>query len=364
MAGTFCTELLILRPMELMKLRITAMSYGPGETLILSFDVIEGLKPHYFAGQFLTFVFNIRGRELRRSYSLCSSPDVDEPLKIAVKRIENGEISRLLHHKLAVGEVLTALPPNGIFTYTIQEFLPRTIFLFGAGVGITPLIAMVKTALIREKASKIVLIYSNRSAPDTLFYEELNQLQASYPERFVLIYAFSQSKNLLKARLNVGLIEKTVEENLEFDQKDALCYLCGPIDYMVTCRIVLLKLGFDITQIKRETFVLPEDEADDDDTTEKVVKDTNTYSVVLNFKGVEHHLQVPYHKSILNAALEQKIDLPYSCKAGICSSCTATCTSGHVRMDYNEVLLDHEIAAGRVLVCTGHPTEDDTTLVW
>ena len=347
-----------------MELRITEMTYGPGDTLIISFETENGIKPYYDAGQFLTFVFNIRGREVRRSYSLCSSPDANEPMSIAIKRIENGEISRLLHHKTSVGDVLTALPPNGIFTYTPNELLSRTIFLFAAGVGITPLFAIIKTALIREKLSKIVLVYSNRAAADTLFYNELNQLQAQYPERFNLIYAFSQSKNLLKARLNVGLIERTVEDHLEFDQEDALCYLCGPIDYMVTCRIVLLKLGFDIFQIKRETFVLPEDEADDDDTTEKVVKDTNTYSVILNFKGVEHYLQVPYNKTILNAALELKIELPYSCKAGICSTCTATCTNGHVRMDYNEVLIDQEIAAGRVLVCTGHPTENDTTIVW
>jgi len=166
------------------------------------------------------------------------------------------------------------------------------------------------------------------------------------------------------ARLNVFLIEKIVKECMEFNERDALFYTCGPIDYMVTCRITLLNLGFDISQIKRETFVMPEDEVDEDDTTEKEVKDTNTYSVVLNLRGQEYRLSVPYNKTILNAALEQNIDVPYSCKAGICSTCTANCVKGGVRMDYNEILMDDEIAAGRVLVCTGHPTENDTTIVW
>jgi ring-1,2-phenylacetyl-CoA epoxidase subunit PaaE len=350
--------------MELLKLRIRDMKYGPGESLILSFDVVDGVKPMYLAGQFLTLVFNIRGRSVRRSYSLCSSPDVDEPIAIAIKRIENGEISRLLHHKTAIGDILTATAPNGLFTYVPNQSLARSVFLFGAGVGITPLFAIVKTALLKELHSKIILIYSSKSPADTLFYEELNALEKQYPDRFKLIYLFSQIQNLHMARLNGSVIEQLVKAHLQYNIKDSLYYTCGPVDYMVTCRIVLLQLGFDITQIKRETFVLPEDDADEDDTTEKVVKDSNTYSVNLDFRGQLYHLDVPYNKTILQVALAQKIDLPYSCRAGICSTCIAKCTQGHVRMDYNQVLMDDEIEAGSVLVCTGHPTEHNTTIVW
>ncbi|WP_285059215.1 ferredoxin--NADP reductase [Pedobacter ginsengisoli] len=350
--------------MELIRLRITHMKYTPGDTLVLTFDVPDGVKPQYLAGQFLTLVFEIHGRELRRSYSLCSSPDVDEPLSIAIKRVENGEISRFLHHRTSVGDVLTALPPNGLFTYQPQASLRRTVFLFGAGVGITPLFSIIKTALYTEQQSKIILVYSSRSVDETLFYEELNQLQGQFADRFRIIYVSSGAKNLLMARLNVFLIEKIVHEYLEYDRADALFYTCGPVDYMVTCRIKLLELGFDISQIKRETFVLPEDEVDEDDMTEKTVKDTSTYSVVLKLKGQEHRIAVPYDRTILQVALDHHIDIPYSCRAGICSTCTANCTKGHVRMDYNEVLVDDEIAAGRVLVCTGHPTENETTIVW
>lgn len=350
--------------MGLLKLRITTMTYCPGETLIISFEPLEGPNPDYLAGQFLTLVFKEKGKELRRSYSLCSSPDVDEPLSIAIKRVENGAISRLLHHKTAVGDLLTALEPNGQFSYLPEQEIRRTVFLFAAGVGITPLFSILKTALIREKHSKVILVYSNRSAEGTLFYAELNALQAQYPDRFKLIYLFSQSKNLLMARLNGQLIERIVAEHLEFEKQGVLLYTCGPVDYMDVCRITLLNLGFDRTQIKRETFVLPEDEADEDDMTEKKVRDTNTYAVILHYRGEVHEIEVPYHQSILDAALEQKINLPYSCHAGICSTCTANCIKGHVEMDYNEVLMDDEIAAGRVLVCTGHPTENGTTLVW
>lgn len=340
------------------------MTYCEGETLIITFEPLDGIKPVYLAGQFLTLVFVLNGKELRRSYSLCSSPDVDEPLSIAIKRVENGVISRLLHHKTAIGDVLTAMQPNGQFSYAPEQNKKRTVFLFAAGVGITPLFAIIKTALIKEHYSKIILAYSNRFAASTLFYEEINALQQQYPDRLKVIYVFSTSQNLLMARLNGQLIERIVSENIAFEKEDVLLYTCGPIDYMDVCRITLLNLGFDKTQIKKETFVLPEDEADEDDTTEKKVKDTNTYSVILHFGGKIHEITVPYNQTILDAALANQIDLPYSCHAGICSTCTANCTKGHVEMDYNEVLMDDEIAAGRVLVCTGHPTKNGTTLVW
>jgi ring-1,2-phenylacetyl-CoA epoxidase subunit PaaE len=350
--------------MEMIRLRIQEMTYRQGDTLVLSFETLGAGRPEYLAGQFITLVFKIQDREVRRSYSLCSSPDLDEPLSIAIKRVENGEISRFLHHKTAVGDVLQALNPNGLFTYQPQAGLKRTVFLFGAGVGITPLFSIIKTALYAEDTSKIVLVYSSRSVEETLFYEEMNQLQEAFPDRFRIVYVSSGAKNLLMARLNVFLIEKVVKEYLQYDRSDALFYTCGPIDYMVTCRIKLLELGFDIAQIKRETFVLPEDEVDEDDMTEKVIKDTSTYSVVLKLKGQEYRLEVPYDRTILQVALDRHIDVPYSCRAGICSTCTATCTSGQVHMDYNEVLVDEEIAAGRVLICTGHPTENETTIVW
>ncbi|MBB2149647.1 ferredoxin--NADP reductase [Pedobacter gandavensis] len=350
--------------MKLLKLRITGMTYGPGETLLISFEPIDAPKPNYLAGQFLTLVFEVNGKELRRSYSLCSAPDLEEPLTIAIKRVENGEISRLLHHKTAIGDVLTALEPNGQFSYLPQEEIKRTVFLFAAGVGITPLFSILKTALIREKHTKVILAYSNRSAEASLFYEALQEWQLKYPDRLKISYLFSTAKNLMMARLNGQLIERIVAENQEFKKEDTLLYTCGPVDYMDVCRITLLNMGFHQTQIKKETFVLPEDEADEDDTTEKKVKDTNTYSVILHFKGEIKEIKVPYHQSILDAALAAGINLPYSCHAGICSTCTANCTKGSVRMDYNEVLMDNEIAAGRVLVCTGHPTENGTTLVW
>jgi ring-1,2-phenylacetyl-CoA epoxidase subunit PaaE len=349
--------------MSLQKLRVIAVINQPTEVIQINFETLSGKKLDYQAGQFITLVFNVNGRELRRSYSFCSSPDVDEPIAIAVKLVENGEISRFMHHQIAVGDIVDIAEPNGLFVYQAEKEIMRTIFLFGAGVGITPLFSILKTALSIELNSKIVLVYSSRSADDTLFLEEIAAWRVAHPDRLTVIHLFSNSKNLIRARLNGFLINQLVKEYMAFDKNEALFYICGPYDYMDVCKITLLGAGFKPDQVKREVFVAPEDELDEDDTTEKIV-DKNTYSVILHFQGNVHHLSVPWPKRILEVALANKINLPYSCSGGVCSTCTATCIEGGVRMDYNEVLTDEEVVNGRVLVCTGHPTEDRTTITW
>lgn len=344
-------------------LRIISHKQLAAENVVIQFEPVNGGKINYLCGQFLVFAFKINGKEIRRSYSICSSPALDEPLTIAVKLVENGEISKFLHHKVGVGDILDVLEPNGIFTYAPQKNILRTVFLFAAGVGITPVFSILKTALLLEEQTRLVLVYSNKSVRDTLFYEELNQWQQDYPDRLRIIYLFSESKNLLLARLNNVRIEQIVREHLDFSADEALFYTCGPINYMVLCRITLRSMGFRMEQIKRETYFIPEDEADDDDLTEKKPKDTNTYSVMIDYKDQTYTLEVPYYKRILEVALDQNINLPYSCGAGMCSTCASTCVEGGVRMDYNEVLTDEEIAKGRVLICTGHPTSNNTRII-
>lgn len=346
------------------KLRIDKIINQPGDNITLRLKPVDVEYPKYLAGQFLSLIFEGKHKEIRRSYSFNSSPDVNEPLAITVKRVENGEISRMLHHKTAEGDILFAQEPQGMFGYEPKENLERDVFLFAAGVGITPLFSIMKTALVTEQKSKITLVYSNRSVDDALFYDDIMQWHSQYPERLEVVWVFSNSKNLMTARLNKFYIDKLIKDHLVFDRNDSLFYTCGPVIYMDLCRITLLGMGFDIKQIKRETFVLPEDEVDEDDGSAEKVVDKNTYSVILNFNGETYNLDIPWPKRILDVALENKIKLPYSCRGGVCSTCVANCTKGGVRMDYNEVLMDDELESGRVLVCTGHPTENGTTIEW
>lgn len=348
--------------MKLLSLKISEIIQQPGDNLIFKFEKTPEVV-NYLPGQFITLLFQVKHKEIRRSYSLFSTPSLDEPLSIAVKLVENGEISRFLHHKTSVGDVLTAIQPTGLFTYIPFRETKRSVFLFAAGIGITPIFSILKTALIEELHSKIILIYSNRSIITTLFYEELSEWQRKYPERLKIVYLFSDAKIIMLARLNKFMIEQLVTEHMEYDPQQALFYTCGPIDYMVNCRIVLLSMKYSIDQIKRETYFIPEDDADEDDATEKKIADQNTYSVRIVWNQNTYDLMVPYYKRILDVALENNINLPYSCRGGICSSCTSSCITGGVRMDYNEVLTDQEIENGRVLICTGHPTSNNTTIV-
>ncbi|UIR57938.1 ferredoxin--NADP reductase [Sphingobacterium sp. SRCM116780] len=343
------------------KLKIQNIIPRENHNVTINFEPISGSYPSYKAGQFLTLSFEFGDREVRRSYSFSSSPDVDEPLSITVKRVENGEISRFLHHKIGPNDVVNALDPQGLFTYEPIEDSDRTVFLFAAGIGITPLYSILKTALVRERKSKIILVYSNSSPELTPFKDELKDWEAKYPDRFKIVWIYSNNKNLMTARLNRDYILSLLKTHLQNKPEQALFYTCGPVIYMDLCRFTLLGIGFDEKQIKRETFLLPENEEDDDDGTEKVI-DKTSYSIKLNFKGKSYDLEIPYNKSILDVGLEHKIKLPYSCKSGMCSTCISNCSQGKVRMDYNEVLTDREMENGRILLCTGHPVEEGTVV--
>lgn len=342
------------------ELRVSEITAQPNNNVTIKFDDIHGDYPAYKAGQFLTLIFHFNNREVRRSYSFNSSPLIKEPMSITVKRVDNGEISRLVHHKLIVGDNLSVLEPQGIFTYIPELNRARTVVLFAAGVGITPLYSILKTALVGEEHSKVILVYSNSSIKQTVFYDELKEWEKKYPERLKIVWIFSSSKYLLTARLNRDYILEILK-NYTPERSDIIFYTCGPVFYMDLCRFTLLGMGYDNDLIKRETFQLPENDEDDDDESVPIV-DTTSYRVKLRYKGDEYPLFIPYNKTILDVALEHKINIPYSCKSGMCSTCISQCVEGSVRMDYNEVLTDREVENGKCLVCTSHPLENDTII--
>lgn len=340
---------------------VTDIIKQPNDIISIRFEDLSGKFPAYKAGQFLTLTFQFGEREVRRSYSFSSSPAVNEPLEITVKRVENGEISRLLHHKLRVNDKIQVMDPQGLFTYTPQIDSSRTVFLFAAGVGITPLYSILKTALVEERETKIVLIYSNSSKEKTAFYEELLAWHQRYPTRLHVEFIWSNSKNLIKARLNREYLISLVKQYLTTDRNEALFYTCGPLFYMDLVRFTLLGMGFPDENVRKETFHFPEEEEDDDEREEEVV-DTNEYNVTVRFNGQDYELLVPGNDTVLNVGLAHKIKLPYSCKSGMCSTCISQVTKGAVKMDYNEVLTDSEVARGKCLLCVSHPTVDGTII--
>lgn len=342
------------------KFRISEVIPQPNQNISIRFQDVNGNYPTYKAGQFLTLVFNFGEREVRRSYSFSSSPAVDEPYEVTVKRVDNGEISRLLHHRTQIGDEVTVLAPQGLFTFEPDPSAKRTIFLFGAGVGVTPLFSILKTVLTEETQTNVVLIYSNSSKKQTIFFQELNAWLDRYPDRLHVEFIWSDQMNLMKARLNRDYIINLVKTHTQ-EGNASVFYTCGPLFYMDLCRFTLLGMGIPEEDIKRETFHFP-DEEEDEDEKEEVPVDMRSFTITLKFQKEERRLLVPYDKTILDVGLEHKLRLPYSCKSGMCSTCISQVTHGGVRMDYNEVLTDREVANGKCLICTSHPLEDGTVV--
>lgn len=313
--------------------------------------------PTYKAGQFLTFPFTSAGREERRSYSFSSSPVMDEPLAITVKRIDNGAFSRRLIDQVRTGDVLATAGISGLFT--LPDPLPHgtSLLLFAAGIGITPLYSILKTALRHPAAPSIVLVYSNHSRPATVFYEELVQLQEQYPERLRIEWLFSDSKYLQRARLTRPVMDQLMQQYLT-DVSKTYCYICGPTDYRWLVQLLLEEAGLASEQIRQEIFMT------DRHAILQVPPDQEPHQVSIHIGGRVVRLEVRYPETILSAAKKAGIRLPYSCEAGRCSSCAVRCTSGAVWMGYNEVLTDKDLANGLVLTCTGYPVKGDISLLF
>lgn len=323
---------------------------------ILLFEGDEAKAIHFQAGQYLTLLYPYQQNEIRRSYSITSSPALEEPLAIGVKRIQNGVFSRYLVDDVRIGDRLLTTGAGGFFTLP-QELRPyKQIFFFAAGSGITPVFSLLKTILYAHPQLTVVLIYSNSSPESTMFLEPLQLLAQEFSERLQIEFLFSNVKSLAKARLYRDLLRQLVKQYARAEPQELLCYLCGPENYMQMCVYGLRQLNVPAGNIRREYFtkarmVAPVKPAD-----------TNRHQVVVNFAEKQYHLQVQYPTTILEAAKKAGIALPYSCEVGRCGNCVARCQTGQVWMSYNEVLTERELAKGLVLTCVGFPIGGNVTL--
>ncbi len=334
----------------MLQLKVEAIKWELPDAATFFFTEISGKKINYNAGQFITLVFNHHNEEIRRSYSLSSSPD-EEFLSITVKRIANGEISRFLLTKVKHGDILNAVEPAGRFTITGFD-KEKDIFLFSAGSGIVPIFSQLKFILKRPGKSRITLVYSNQNERTVLFKDEILELFVKHPARFRIVNMLSSEGN----RLNNQIVEQLVNDNVKFDLPGAEFYTCGPFTYMRMIRLTLLFMGIEPGQIRKENFVLE---------TVPVTQSTINFpprNTRIHFNNETYDLVVGENQSILQAALQNNIQLPYSCRVGDCSTCAAICKSGKVEIVKNDVLTDADLAAGWILTCTGHPLTDDVVI--
>jgi ring-1,2-phenylacetyl-CoA epoxidase subunit PaaE len=249
--------------------------------------------------------------------------------------------------------VLTVIQPSGRFTLE-NSTTPRDIFLLGAGSGITPLFSLLKQILHNEPTAHVKLVYSNATHERTIFYNQLQTLESQFKERLHIMYLFSTDR-----RLSNLLLEPLVNEQIRFNKTDAQFFVCGPPDYTRMIMLTLTFMGFSEEQLHKENFVV--------NTSPQLARigtpdDKTIKQVLLQTKTGLYHLSVPGNMTILNAAMAQGITLPYSCRGGVCGSCTARCSEGKVWMTWNEVLTDKEIAQGLILTCTSYPVSTSVTI--
>lgn len=311
----------------------------------------------YIAGQYLTLVTQKGEQEIRRSYSFTSAPVLKEPLTIGVKRIQQGYFSQLLVDHARPHDELITTGSGGLFVLPENMQTYQQIFFFAAGIGITPIYSLLKTALHHFSHLSIVLVYSNNSPATTIFSEELRHLKFEYTDRFHLEFLFSNAPDLSTARLHRELLIRLLNRFSIADHAPTLFYTCGPHPYMRMCIYVLQQLHVPSDNIKKENFLL-----DQVRPPELMPPDKETHKAIIRYGANEYQVPVHYPDSILHAAKKQGIMLPYSCETGRCGNCLARRINGQVWLSYNEVLTDKELSQGLTLTCVGHPVGGDVEL--
>ena len=329
------------------------------QAVTLSFEVPPHLKETYTfkSGQYITLKAVLNGVELRRDYSLCSSPKSGE-LKVAVKEVKDGIFSAFANNELKAGDTLEVAAPRGHFVFEPNDFKTKHIAAFAAGSGITPILSIVKCALEEEIQSNVVLVYGNKTTDDTMFLQELLELQSQYSDRFAIQFVFSQAQ---KDDSIFGRIEKsTVNLILKHKHKDLQIdafYLCGPEAMIHTVKDVLAEHEIPKERILFELFKAAKPtEAD----TATIPEGQTKITIVLDDETTT--FEMSQKQTILEAALDQDLDAPYSCQGGICSSCLARVTEGEVKMRKNSILTDGEVAEGLILTCQGHPLTPNVSI--
>ncbi|WP_334055997.1 ferredoxin--NADP reductase [Polaribacter sp. P097] len=332
------------------KVNIQEVKQETANAVSVLFDIPEQLKQdfNFVSGQYITLQTIINGEEVRRAYSICSTPKSNE-IRVAIKAVENGTFSQYATTELKTGDSIEISAPEGRFE--LKPEANKNYIAFAAGSGITPILSMVKSVLENEPSANFTLVYGNKSVADTIFYEELNALKENYPNQFKLHYIFSREevKNQLRGRIDKSVTNyfvKNMYKETTFDD----AYLCGPEEMINAVTSTLKENYFTTENIHFELFTVSVDE----EALEEVKEGTTKITVLLDDEETTFSMQQT--DDILAAALRNDLDPPYSCQGGVCSSCLAKVTEGKAVMVKNTILTDGEIEEGFILTCQAHPT--------
>lgn len=354
------------------------------DAIEVSFAVPDDLvgEYDYLPGQYVALRTSMDGQEVRRSYSICGEPKPGE-IRIAIKRDLGGLFSTWANENLKRGDVLQVMSPQGAFISQhamtslnhpdeLHAEIARTpaanFVAFAAGSGITPIIAIAKTALASSPSTCFDLVYANKAAMDVMFLEELADLKDRYPARFAVHHVLSREQRispLMTGRIDADKLARIFDTVLRTDDVDEW-FLCGPFDLVQLCRDTLTARGVPAERVRYELFTTGDPQKPEGSIGRPVLMDESAKNVDITFKldGLQGTVTSPVHaqESILNAALRVRPDVPFACAGGVCGTCRAKLVSGTVEMAENYALEPDEIKKGFVLTCQSHPTSDAVTV--
>lgn len=333
-------------------LKIKEVRRETPQAVSIAFEVPSHLEQDYAfkAGQYINIKTQFEGQEIRKAYSICSAPGSGD-LRVAIKAVKNGGFSVFANEKLAAGDTMEVGTPEGNFTFEPKPERQRNYAAFAAGSGITPVLSIIQSVLQGEPESSFVLVYGNKSPQETIFHQFLHDLQQEYVGRFFVHFVYSQAKddNALFGRIErsaVNFVVKNKHKEKEFSK----FYLCGPEEMILAVNDVLRENNVPEKNIKFELFSTPIAE-------KKIEADLDGQTrITVMVDDEETTFVMSQQMTVLDAALKQGVDAPYSCQGGICSSCMARIVSGKAEMKKNAILTDGEIAEGLILTCQAHPT--------
>ena len=310
----------------------------------------------FIQGQYLTFRHDFGGVKLRRSYSICSGRDEDV-LQVGIKRVDGGAFSTWANQELQVGDVVQAMAPAGRFYTKLNQDAAKNYLAFAVGSGITPVLSTLKTILHAEPKSTFTLVYANRAVASIMFRDELEDLKNRYMERLTLIHILKsdvQNTDMFTGRIDAEKCKLLFQHLINVSRIDA-AFICGPEPVIQVVSGALQAQGLAKSNIKYELF--SSEQSGRAHQKAAIMRATlpggSTATVTLD--GVARSFSIQPGQSLLEAGLANDIDLPYACKAGVCSTCRCKVISGKVEMLANHALEDYEVEKGYVLACQSHP---------